>query len=635
MRNWKRWIGFVSISVLAGTLAAQDNAPLINYATLFGEFDYDYFRGNPSVGLVRDGVAEGFSRAIPEGFVATLDESDKVSGIASQKLTFNRNSSAPAEAVLSMVMYFPSDDYPQPGETVLIKLWIKTEDWNNASVRVLARGLDGTGATELYNSSSALPTWTQLSLNYTVPASNPRGIVVDLRVRSNAGLSSGVVRFDKLEVTGSKRWRNRQPRSLKLIAPYYPWAEESQRDWIYYAREFEAIIADWSDIKTLRTHRPDLLNVLYYNLIYSVRSQSSTDWALRDIFGYWYADRFHPDWFLHNIYGSRQQFGTYLYLMDIGNPQVSNWSATNLELYMQYSDPGRDVIHFDSFIDFFFPNFLLQKYPTPASRMAAMRKHLQNMRRVLDGRNIQFIINAASLSYTRDQPHTYFLRQGLLDGMLIEEVFTHIYSSPPGFLPFYIWESQLNTLIESRPRLRVVYTGYGVSNPVEGRRQKIYALASFLLCADDNIYLYLDKHYFDGSPARQRSWRPDPDFEVPLGQPTGGVQVFFRSSDYAGGLYYRPFQNGFVLVNPTGNLRPLFKDGAVFTYILDADYRELWSGQLFPAGSRIKLYPKQARIFYRESSGLRMPDSGDGKRAPESSGRDDKILPSGDPIRRR
>jgi hypothetical protein len=136
-------------------------------------------------------------------------------------------------------------------------------------------------------------------------------------------------------------------------------------------------------------------------------------------------------------------------------------------------------------------------------------------------------------------------------------------------------------------------------------------------------------------PARQRSWRPDPDFEVPLGQPTGGVQVFFRSSDYAGGLYYRPFQNGFVLVNPTGNLRPLFKDGAVFTYILDADYRELWSGQLFPAGSRIKLYPKQARIFYRESSGLRMPGSGDGKRAPESSGGDEKILPSSDPIRRR
>jgi len=87
-------------------------------------------------------------------------------------------------------------------------------------------------------------------------------------------------------------------------------------------------------------------------------------------------------------------------------------------------------------------------------------------------------------------------------------------------------------------------------------------------------------------------------------------------------------------VNPTGNRSPSFKDGAVFTYILDADYRELWSGQLFPAGSRIKLYPKQARIFYRESSGLRMPP-GDGGRILGNSGSGDKILPSGDPIRRR
>jgi hypothetical protein len=70
----------------------------------------------------------------------------------------------------------------------------------------------------------------------------------------------------------------------------------------------------------------------------------------------------------------------------------------------------------------------------------------------------------------------------------------------------------------------------------------------------------------------------------------------------------------------------------VFTYILDADYRELWSGQLFPAGSRIKLYPKEARIFYRENSGLRTPP-GRG-RTPELSG-GGRILPGGDPIRKR
>ena len=129
-------------------------------------------------------------------------------------------------------------------------------------------------------------------------------------------------------------------------------------------------------------------------------------------------------------------------------------------------------------------------------------------------------------------------------------------------------------------------------------------LASFLLCVGGEIYLYLDKHPMDGPPGRQRAWRPDADFDVPLGDPTGRYQVLYRSSDYAGGLYYRPFQNGFVLVNPTGNISPSFKDGAVFTYILDADYWELWSGQIFRAGTRVKLYPKQARIFVR-ASGLR------------------------------
>jgi hypothetical protein len=540
MRSWRLWIGILSIGVLLNTGLPQNDTPLINYATLHGEFDYDYFFGNPSIGLVRDGIAEGFQVTIPEGFTFELDEVDKVSGLASQKISFNRNSAQSVEAVMTMEMYFPSDDYPQPGETVLITIWLKTESWNNAAIRIRARGINGSGAADLYNSTSDLPEWTQLSLNYTIPASNPQGIALELRVQANAGVASGSVRFDKLEVTGSKRWRNHRPRALKIIAPYYPWAEENQRDWVYYSREFDAIIADWSYIKMLRTHRPDLLNVLYYNLVYSIRTSSNTRWGERDLFGYWYADQYHPDWFLLNIYGNRQQFGAPLYLMDFGNPATSNWSAQNLDLYMRYSDPGRDAVHFDSFIDVFSLGFLLQKYPTPASRLAAMHKHLLNMRRVLADRNISFIVNAASDPYTRDQPHTYFMRQGLLDGMLIEQAFTHIYSPPPGFVPFYLWEQQLNTLIENRPRLRVVYSGYAFRDPVEGRRQKIYALASFFLCVDDNIYLYLDKHYYDAPPYGQRSWRPDADFDVPLGQPTGDVQVFFRSSDYVAGCIIVP-----------------------------------------------------------------------------------------------
>jgi len=638
----RMWSVLGTVCTLLMFCAAQEQ-PLINYAGGYGSFDYDFYIGNPSVGLVRDGIAEGFTVSAAPDFSLSLDEEDKVQGLASQRVSFNRNASGTATASLSYTMRFPSTDYPQVGETVRIRLWVKAANWNNARFQVLARGISGSGTQTLLETLAPPNSWTQLDFNYTVPTSNPAGIVVELRVDALSGVAQGTIWYDDLTVTGSQRWRPHTPRSLKIISPYNPNAHaEAQYDWVLYAREFDAVIARWDVIKQLRTHRPDLRNIVYYNLIYSNQVPSQNQWSLSDLYGYWYCDVRHPDWFLLNVFGQRQRFGSNLHLMDIGNPVTSNWAAQNLALYMRYADSNVDIIHFDSFIDFFFGSYHLQRYPTQASRMAAMNKHLRNMRAVTQDRNIQFIINAAGAAYTREAPQTYFLRQGLLDGMLVEQAFTNIFSLPTGFVSFTTWLGQFTTLVENAPRPRVVYSGYGVSNPVEGRRQKIYALASFLLCADDNIYLYLDKHYYDGQPNRQRSWRPDADFDVPLGQPTGAHEVYFRSSDYQGGLYYRPFQNGFVLVNPTGNNAvnisgvQVWKDGAVFSWILDADYWELWSGQVFPAGTRIKIYPKQARIFVRaNSAALRNypPAKGKIRPAPESGGKVEPI--SGGAIPRR
>jgi hypothetical protein len=595
-------LGLIGLCLASVSLQSQT---LINYAGGYGSFDYDFYYGDVNIGLTRDGAAEGFIVNIHPEFETSLDTDDKVAGLASQRIRFNRNSDTGVAARMTMVMPFPTNDYPQPGETVQIRVWVKAANWSNARFRVFVRGRDGNNSQTLYDTNAPPTSWTELVFEYTVPTSNPPGIAVELRVDARAGVSQGTIWYDELRATAPNRyWREHNPRSLKIIAPYNPAYEEIQDDWVYYAREFDAVIAKWYAIKLLRTHRPDLQNVIYYNVIYSYRTPTSTSWADADLYGYWLCNREHPDWFLLNIYNQRQQFGSYLFLMDIGNPETSQWAAQNLALSMTYSDPGRDAVMLDSFIDFFFSSFHLQKYPTPASRIAAMEKHLRNFRAALEGRNIRFTVNAAGSGYTRDQVHTYMMRKGLIDGLLLEEGFTHIYTLPPGFVPFYVWESQLNTLLENANRLRIVYSGYSYSNPVEGRRQKIYALASFLLCVGGEIYLYLDKHPMDGPPGRQRAWRPDADFDVPLGDPTGPYQVLYRSSDYAGGLYYRPFQNGFVLVNPTGNISPSFKDGAVFTYILDADYWELWSGQVFRAGTRVKLYPKQARIFVRVS-GLR------------------------------
>ncbi|MGQ9656759.1 MAG: hypothetical protein ACUVV1_02515, partial [Fimbriimonadales bacterium] len=178
MRLNYRVLGLVASVAVWGTVLAQQ--PLINYATLFGEFDFDYYRGNQDVGLVRDGIAEGFSVNIPSDFTPELDEVDKVSGRASQKISFNRNSSTTAQASLRMAMYFPSNDYPRPGETIRISLWAKAENWVNASLRIRARGLDSSGATDLLNTPTPPSGWTELVFNYTVPSSNPQGVTLEL-----------------------------------------------------------------------------------------------------------------------------------------------------------------------------------------------------------------------------------------------------------------------------------------------------------------------------------------------------------------------------------------------------------------------------------------------------------------------
>lgn len=601
MQTIRKWISLAGLCLGLSVGTAQEQ-PLINYADGFGSFDFDYYRGNNSVGMVRDGIAEGFSINIHPDFTPSIDEENKVQGRASQKISFNRNNSTSASARFTKQMYFPTAaDYPQPGQTVRIRLWYKAANWINARFRVFVRGLDGNNSQTLLDTHTPPTDWTQLDANYVVPSSNPPGIAVELRVDAQAGISQGDIWFDDLSVTGDKRWRPHTPRAVKIIAPYNPAYSEIQNDWVYYAREFDAFVAKWEAIKQLRTHRPDLRNVIYYNVIYSYQTESPNFWTEQDLYGYWYLDTRRPDWFLLNIQGRRQQFYSYLYLMDIGNPEVSAWAANNLDLSMTYADAGSDVVMLDSFIDFFFRNFLLQKYPTPASRIAAMHKHMRNIRTVLDRYNVRGIVNAAGSPYSRDQVHTYFLRLGLIDGFVLEQAFTNIYDLP-GYVPFYVWEQQVNTLVTFSDRVRTVYSAYTINNPAESRRQKMYALASYLLCVDGEMYFYLDKHPLEGEPRRLRAWRPDADFDVPIGDPTGRFQVYYRSSDYQGGLYYRPFQNGFVLVNPTGNIAPRYKDGAVFTWILDADYFDLGSGQVLLAGTRIKLYPKEGRIFVRANS---------------------------------
>jgi len=632
MRIWV--FGWIALLLWAGAIAQEP--PLINYAAGVGELEHDELPPPPqdaeNIYNFGDGVSDAFTIAYSPSsasqfFTFAIDRDVKVSGAASQRISFNRTGSGTATATMTTLLHFPSEDYPQVGETINISIWLKTEAWNNAQFRLLARGIDGQSpATPIVTQTSAVPAWTRLAGTYVVPASNPQGIQIILEVTLQSGTASGTLWLDNLEIYGSKRWRSRPPRSFKIFTYYNPAVPEAQYDWIYYAREFDMLGVFFGSVELRRmlTYKPDMKTTTYY-LGFTSENSIGLEVAVRDPFGYTYCDRHYPEWFLLSYSGNRLQYDARKYFMDIGNPACAQHVAQRIYARMDSANLPFYSIKLDHFVSFMSTLTNCARYPTRASRLAAITKYLMTLKRELQPFGPPLIVcNIAGRTFARHEMHTYLIRQGYYDGILYEQAFTTIFNLPADYQNFSLWEGALNALVEFSNVPRIYYSGYTV-DPTRMRPMKLYAMASFLLGADENAYIYLDKHYYEGEPfGRQRVWRPDADYDVPLGQPTAPYQIYFRSSDYLGGLYYRPFENGFVLVNPTGNIAPRWKDGAVFTWVLDNTYYEWVTQQTYPAGTRIKLYPKQARIFIRQSGLSSRPDP----RNPEPLPRAKELMPA-------
>ncbi len=602
-------IGFLLgvVALLIQMAIAQEEPPLINYAAGIGEFEHDEDPEGRG-----DNVADGFSWSVTEQGVFTFfkDLQEYYSGNGSQRITISRNGSDSATARLTLPLDFPSPRYPQPGETISISFWVKTTTLQNVRLRLAANGIDGSAGSTLVTITSSQPEWTRFQATYTVPPTNPPGIIVVFIIDALPGAASGTIWLDNLEVYGSQRWQNNRPqRSMKIFTYYQRQQDMANGDWIFYAENFDMVGTFNSsfELRRMKYYRPDLRTLTYYVAFYSV---DRNPWPAQDPFGYAYCNANHPEWFLLTVFGQRARYFGDQYLMDVGNPECAAWAAGNMRRRAERANLGWDAIQLDSLADFFyFGN--LQRYPTNTSRFAACRKYLMRIKQELSPYSTEIIGNAASAAYTRDRMVTLLLREGALDGLLMEEAFTKIYSFPAEYLSIWSFEAQINTLAENMDKLRVVYSGYTL-NPARQRRMKLYALASFLLISSETAFLYLWRNYYEQQPYGQSAWRPDEDFDVPLGEPAGPMQVFFRSSDYRGGLYYRPFTNGIVLVNPTGitpirvpnQAEPVWKESAVFTWTLDQNYWDLHTRQVLPAGTRIKIYPKQSYILVRAGSNL-------------------------------
>ncbi|CUU00770.1 MAG: putative glycoside hydrolase [Fimbriimonadales bacterium] len=604
----KRFWGLFGLCLMLSWAVAQE-APLINYAAGIGECEHDEDPEGRG-----DNVVDGFSYGVSEEgvFVPVKDTSDYVSGQGSQRFEFSRNNTGTATARFVLVLRFPTEMYPQPGETVRISFWLKTANWQNARYRILAQDYNGNNTVTLLSSTDPVPNWTRFEYTFTIPNAEPNGMQLRFHIDALPGVSQGTFWVDNIEIYGSKRWPGKVQRSMKLFTYYHPTTMPlANHDWIFYGQNFDMLGTFNSTVylRPMKVYNPELKTVAYYMAVGSV---DAPVWPARDPFGYQYCNTNHPEWFALDLFGNRIRFHGNIYLMDIGNPACAEWAATNMRTRAIRANWRFDFFKLDGIVTFT-NTFNQMRYPTPASRTAAMQKYLMKILELAEDFGTQLLMTPGSVPTDRGRLYTLLMRQGLFSGVLLEGAFTPIFSFPVDYLPYSGWLLHLNSIAEYPDKTFIVYSGYTL-NPQRMRRMKLYALASFLLVARDNTYLYLDKHYYEGdNQGAQRAWRPDDDFNVPLGQPTGPFQVFFQSTDYQGGLYYRPFENGFVLVNPTGNnrlsvpgrLESYWKDGATFTWVLDDTYWELNTQQTYPAGTRIKLYPKESRIFVRVGQALR------------------------------
>lgn len=600
MKTMRSWL-LVSLSwCLLFSLAPAQEGELINYLAGLGEMEHD---DDPSG--IGNGIADPYETVftptnLQEITSFTIDRDNFVSGVASQKISFSRSAGPAGTIQFQIRPRFPTSEYPQPGQTVTFKFWAKTENWSNTRLRLRLVGFDGNGTTTVLSTMNPAAGWQQYQYTFVMPNSNPPGMRVVFLLEPNEGAASGTLWLDKMELTCTQRWYSRAPRSIKLFCYYKPTTPEANYDWISFAREFDmiGIVGSTVELRRMHEYNPNLKSLTYYDAFYSISTVGPPP-AIYDPFWYHFCWDNHRDWFLQTVFGN-YAIREGRYLMDIGNPACGKWAADNIYNRMQVANYPLDAIQMDNLNDFA-QLYSLIRYPTQASRTAALVKYLTYLHGLLENTGTKIVLNGAGVPYTPQNVHYNLLRRNLLDGILIEGWCFPLYTPRAEAHTFSQWSDHLSSMVDNPGKTFIAYTGYN-DDASRRRSTKYFGMASYFLGRHEECYQYLDRHYQYNNPRDQRSWLPDEDYNVPIGEPVAPYQVFFNSADWRGGLYYREYTNGFVLVNPTGNFQYSWKDGAAFNWTLNDTYYEVVTQQTLPAGTRVKLYPKEARIFIRPSA---------------------------------
>lgn len=584
----------LSACLIAGglTWGAYAQTPIqYNYLATAGECEAD---------VDKNGNADGWGTnqsGAPSGITNSIDKTYKISGVGSQKITINRSSGSAGSYWFIWLLPSSTLINPSVGMPLNFRINLRTQGFSNATYQLLVKS--GNTTYDIVKPTSVSTNIWQ-SFSFVAPLKlrdNAPYFEVRIQVNLNEGAAAGQLWFDDARLLSSQSFiaPAQPPNNIKTVMFY-------ESDWTKLLNTtFSMGVLLPAIGMAVRHHRPDFQVAINTASIYSINNTWSR--YNTDLFDYTDCDQNNPSWFLLDANQNRLIHQTYTdrYVMDIGNPAVQERAWLSLQSYLDRAGRPKWVF-FDNWGDAYYEERMMPHRYTRETWNQAITNYLAYLApRMRSHSDSELLPNTGSRSGfwlrgsggNEDGPGISWLPH--VGGFVIEHAFTRYDNTNQTFIYHSYgnwrnrwtdngWRHHLRAITENSTERVLVLPNVDPNNQQMIR----YALASYLLAQTDNSMLLLRNRVDLGGYSTPLF---PPEMFVPIGRPLSNYQIL--QGDLAnGGLFFREYQYGVVLVNPT--------ESNTYTYQTTKRYFN-WDQQNVPNGTTITIPPKTGIVLYANS----------------------------------
>lgn len=599
------------------------------------QIDYFIESGSCEFDLQKDSLADGWgltlSNVASDQLTYRLDgsTSGRYQGSYGQHFQVTRSgSNAAGSVVLYVTARASGSTAPLPGSELSLRFALRVSNLQNANY-------------DIYTQRNGLPfyfkrastenhVWREYVYPVTVdPYDSAQGWSFTFRIRVNlpAGENNARVWVDDLRLISGESFTPYDflPNGIKLYSVTF---DGGWQEYASYGAPMGLIQETNPLVAGISYYQPGCNYMLTTSIICSLMDGSAEH--NRDIFGFFYCDVNRPEWFLmYDSNGSRVAAGSYRdrFIMNVGRLDVRQHAWGKFYDYWQRA--GRPNL---AFLDNFgsavaldgawaTDNCPYQGYATMGDWWGAIGAHFAYLSERVrsSGMPLTMVLNLGS------NPGTFLPAEAgiqetsgpgfltvrwdarnyrwidYLDGFVIEHAFSKYDTATQSYVlyPYRVpisnnnslerwyarsWRMHLRAITTHKDKIIPVIATMDVNNPQVVR----FVVATYLLAQHQGTYLKLSAR--EGPGQRHPACAVVPELFVPLGNYTGDYEVIQGSFD-TGGLFYRQYENGFVLVNPTDP-----STGQTYHFTMPANML-LWNEQLVREGQRIAIPPKTGMAF--------------------------------------